>query len=128
MIGTTSSGISYQLKDIYFISGAAGILLHRNGKFTMGKSFVLNCPSLFDLKKNIYLWLLLLGLFPLRVPKWFRLFTRATNRTNNLSIILWKQFKKSDDNFIANKENDKIVTILYRVSIKMLSFKFAWNG
>jgi hypothetical protein len=38
MIGTTSSGISHQLRDIYSIyAGTAGILLHINGKFTIGK-------------------------------------------------------------------------------------------
>jgi hypothetical protein len=36
MQGNTSSGISYQLKDIY-ACGVAGMLLHSNGKFTMGK-------------------------------------------------------------------------------------------
>ena len=35
---TTSSGISYQLRDIYSIyAGAAGMLLCINGKSTMGK-------------------------------------------------------------------------------------------
>ena len=47
------------------------------------------------------------------MPKWFRLYARATKRTNNLSIILWKPCKKSDDNFIANKENDKIFTFKF---------------
>ena len=38
MIGTTSSGIWGQLKDIYTpYTGAAGMLLHINEKFTMGK-------------------------------------------------------------------------------------------
>jgi hypothetical protein len=38
MIGTTSSGISDQLRDIYTpYAGVAGMLLHMNGKFTMGK-------------------------------------------------------------------------------------------
>jgi hypothetical protein len=40
MIGDTSSGISYHLRDIYSIYiyiYAAGMLLHINGKFTMGK-------------------------------------------------------------------------------------------
>ena len=42
MIGATSSGISYHLRDIYSIYiyiyiYAAGMLLHINGKFTMGK-------------------------------------------------------------------------------------------
>jgi hypothetical protein len=39
LIGTTSSGISYQLRYIYIVpyAGAAGMLLHINGKFTMGK-------------------------------------------------------------------------------------------
>ena len=35
LIGTTSSGISNQLRDIY--PGTAGMLLHINGKFTLGK-------------------------------------------------------------------------------------------
>ena len=36
LIGATSSGISYHLRDIYtpYVS-AAGMLLHINGKFTM---------------------------------------------------------------------------------------------
>jgi hypothetical protein len=40
MIGTTSSGISDQLRHILLYTpyaGAAGILLHINGKFAMGK-------------------------------------------------------------------------------------------
>jgi hypothetical protein len=38
MIGTTSSGISNQLEDMYSpYTGTTGILLHANGKFTMGK-------------------------------------------------------------------------------------------
>jgi len=37
MIGTTSSGISDLLRDIYFIGDVAGMLLHINGKFPMGK-------------------------------------------------------------------------------------------
>ena len=43
-IGITSSGISYQLRYIYIYiyiytpyAGAAGMLLHINGKFTVGK-------------------------------------------------------------------------------------------
>jgi hypothetical protein len=36
MIETTSSGISYKLRDYISYAGAAGILLHINGKFTMG--------------------------------------------------------------------------------------------
>jgi hypothetical protein len=39
-MGTTSSGISYQLRDIYIYTpyaGAAGMFLHINGKFTLGK-------------------------------------------------------------------------------------------
>jgi hypothetical protein len=41
-IGFTSSGISYQLRYIYIYiytpyAGAAGMLLHINGKFTVGK-------------------------------------------------------------------------------------------
>jgi lysozyme family protein len=36
--GNTSSGISYQLREIYTpYAVAAGTLLHINGKFTMGK-------------------------------------------------------------------------------------------
>ena len=38
LIGTTSSRISYILRAIYTpYAGAAGMLLHINGKFTMGK-------------------------------------------------------------------------------------------
>ena len=37
MIVTTISGMSYQLGDIYSICRYAGMLLHINGKFTMGK-------------------------------------------------------------------------------------------
>ena len=38
MIGATSSGISYHLRDIYSINiYAAGMLPHINGKFTIGK-------------------------------------------------------------------------------------------
>ena len=38
LIGTTSSGISYHLRDIYTpYPGTAGMVLHINGKFTMGK-------------------------------------------------------------------------------------------
>jgi len=39
MIGTTISGISYQLRDIVPYADAAGMLLHVNGnlKFTLGK-------------------------------------------------------------------------------------------
>ena len=38
LIGATSSDISYHLRDIYSIYiYAAGMLLHINGKFTMGK-------------------------------------------------------------------------------------------
>ena len=43
LIGTTSAGIAYQLRNIYTpYESAAGILLHINGKFTMGilKSFL----------------------------------------------------------------------------------------
>jgi len=36
MMVTTSSVISYQLRDIYSVVGATGMLLHINGKFTMG--------------------------------------------------------------------------------------------
>ena len=36
MIGTTSYGISYQLRDTTY-AGATGMLLHINGKFTIGK-------------------------------------------------------------------------------------------
>jgi hypothetical protein len=36
MIETTSSGISHQLRFTPY-TGAAGILLHVNGKFTIGK-------------------------------------------------------------------------------------------
>ena len=45
MTGTTSAGISDQPRDIYIpYAGAAGMLLHINGKFTMGKlkSFLLS--------------------------------------------------------------------------------------
>ena len=58
MIGATSSGISYHLRDIYSIYiyiyiyiYAAGMLLHINGKFTMGKlklSLCRNRPSLLS--------------------------------------------------------------------------------
>jgi hypothetical protein len=38
IIGATSSGISYHLREIYSICiYAAGMLLHINGKFAMGK-------------------------------------------------------------------------------------------
>jgi hypothetical protein len=38
LIGTTSSEISYHLRDIYTpYAGATGMLLHINGKFTMEK-------------------------------------------------------------------------------------------
>jgi hypothetical protein len=38
LIGTTNSGISYQLREIYITyADAAGMLLNINGKFTMGK-------------------------------------------------------------------------------------------
>jgi hypothetical protein len=37
LIGTTNSGISYQLRDIYSICRSAGMLLYINGKFTMVK-------------------------------------------------------------------------------------------
>jgi hypothetical protein len=37
MIGTTISGISYQLRDVVPYADAAGMLLHVNGKFTLGK-------------------------------------------------------------------------------------------
>jgi hypothetical protein len=38
LVGPTSSRISYKLRDIYTpYAGAAGMLLHMNGKFTMGK-------------------------------------------------------------------------------------------
>jgi hypothetical protein len=45
LIGTTSSGISYQLRDIYTpYAGVAGMLLHINRKFTMGKLKSVVCP------------------------------------------------------------------------------------
>jgi hypothetical protein len=38
LIGTTSSGISYHLRERYTsYAGVAGMLLHINGLFTMGK-------------------------------------------------------------------------------------------
>jgi hypothetical protein len=37
MIGTTSSGISYQLIEIKSYAGAAGKMLHISGIFTMRK-------------------------------------------------------------------------------------------
>jgi len=37
-MGTTSSGMSDQLRDIYTpYADATGMLLHQNGNFTMGK-------------------------------------------------------------------------------------------
>ena len=37
MIGTTISGISYQLRDVVPYADVAGMLLNINGKFTLGK-------------------------------------------------------------------------------------------
>jgi hypothetical protein len=55
MIGITSSGISYQLRDIIYVqyAGAAGILLHRKWSLFIAK-FVYVDSKIWDLQFDIY--------------------------------------------------------------------------